>query len=581
MKKATQILLVALMAGGISSQAQAVTECVGNTITTDTTWSGDVELTAPCFVKSGATLTIDPGAVIRSHPRTAAVTPGVVAGTPGALIVTRDGYVNANGGPNNPIIFTTAAVDNDGDNVPDDLDNDGFLDAHPGWAVNPGVCDSNPANNTCVAEIPANALFYDDTPLTAPLAPLAADGTSNESLWGGLVILGNAPTNLGLSSGVGHGEGIIEGLTIPGFPVADATYGGGEFNDSSGEYSYISVRHGGDEIGAGNELNGISLGGVGAATVFHHIEVYCNFDDGIEHFGGSVNGSHLAVFFAGDDSLDVDQGYVGTNQNVFVIMPFFNQNSGSSFGSASGDRAGEWDGDDFLERGGDVNTRNDDLTASIDDTPWPLMNPAFYNVTVIGSTLESSPDFTPVSAASDNRGIYMRHGFAGEILNSIVVNTGSRAGFELDMGAGESTPGHDVADNVAPAADLIRIVSSTAEDGAALAAGAAAQAAANGDAAVPEEYNDSGTANVLPGGGFSGMVNEDVSFDPTGNAGGKLDASLKTATIDPRPSVPAEAAASGGVTTGPDASATYRGAFPASTSLWTDGWTALSQGGLL
>jgi hypothetical protein len=352
-----------------------------------------------------------------------------------------------------------------------------------------------------------------------------------------------------------------------------------EPHDSSGVFRYVSVRHAGDEIGTGNELNGVTLGAVGDGTIFENIEVYCNFDDGIEWFGGTVNGSKLIVVFAGDDTFDIDQGYTGTNEQLFGILPFFNENDGGAFGSVSGDRAGEWDGDDFLERGGDVNIRVDEAGTVFDDTGWPMSNPALYNVTIIGSTPVGSPDATPTSPASDNRGIYFRHGFAGEILNSIVVNTGSRAGLELDMDAGESVTGRDVADNVA--ADLIRSVSCTYDDGLAPAAGAAALAIANGDAAVPNEYNSSGTANTVNDAGFLGLLNEDVSFEPKGNAAGKLDASLKSAPIDPRPDPTSTAGIGGGVTTGPDAAATYRGAFAPSLPLWTNGWTVLSIAGLL
>jgi len=158
------------------------------------------------------------------------------------------------------------------------------------------------------------------------------------------------------------------------------------------------------------------------------------------------------------------------------------------------------------------------------------------------------------------------------------VNTGSRAGLELDMDAGEGLP--DV--SVSVANDLIRMVSSTLDGGAAPAAGAAALAISNGDAAVPGDYNSSGTANVVNSGLFAGLTNEDATFNPQGNASGKLDASLKSSPIDPRPNVASDPSTIGvGVQTGPANGATYRGAFPQSTPLWTDGWTALSIGGLL
>ena len=71
---------------------------------------------------------------------------------------------------------------------------------------------------------------------------------------------------------------------------------------------YISIRHGGALIGQDNEINGLTLGGVGTGTIIDHIEVVGNVDDGIEFFGGTVNASNLLVVWGqGDDGLDIDQ----------------------------------------------------------------------------------------------------------------------------------------------------------------------------------------------------------------------------------------------------------------------------------
>ena len=148
-------------------------------------------------------------------------------------------------------------------------------------------------------------------------------------------------------------------MTVPGFPLADCTYGGSEPHDNSGRLRYVSIRHGGDEIGNGNELNGLSLGGVGDGTTIDNVEIYCNFDDGFEWFGGTVNGTHLAVFFHGDDMLDLDEGYTGVNQFLFGVQPFFNKNGGTACGSASGDKIGENDGDNNLP---DNVAQNDNVT---------------------------------------------------------------------------------------------------------------------------------------------------------------------------------------------------------------------------
>ena len=59
-------------------------------------------------------------------------------------------------------------------------------------------------------------------------------------------------------------------------------YIGSVSDDNSGTMQYILIRHGGAEIGEGNEINGLTLGGVGSGTVIEHIEVIANVDDGIE-----------------------------------------------------------------------------------------------------------------------------------------------------------------------------------------------------------------------------------------------------------------------------------------------------------
>lgn len=135
--------------------------------------------------------------------------------------------------------------------------------------------------------------------------------TVNEK-WGGIIILGKAP----VSTGSGDVEGQIEG--IPSNETY-GVYGGTDANDDSGWLEYVSIRHGGITIGDGNEINGLTLGGVGAGTVINHIEVVANLDDGIEFFGGTVNVTNAIVVYQGDDAIDIDQNYSGTVDNVVVI----------------------------------------------------------------------------------------------------------------------------------------------------------------------------------------------------------------------------------------------------------------------
>lgn len=131
-------------------------------------------------------------------------------------------------------------------------------------------------------------------------------------LWGGLILLGKAPASL---------AGDVSETQIEGIPPSDTNglYGGDVADDDSGVLKYISIRHGGTNIGEGNEINGLTLGGIGSKTIIENIEVVANQDDGIEWFGGTVNVTHALIWNPGDDAVDTDQAWSGTLNNFIVI----------------------------------------------------------------------------------------------------------------------------------------------------------------------------------------------------------------------------------------------------------------------
>lgn len=135
---------------------------------------------------------------------------------------------------------------------------------------------------------------------------------TDQGKWGGVIILGYAP----ISAADGDTETQIEGI-----PPTDTygAYGGSNAADNSGIFSYVSIRHGGALIGEGNEINGLTLGGVGNGTTISNIEIVGNVDDGVEFFGGTVNATNILVGFQGDDGIDIDMNYSGTIENFQVV----------------------------------------------------------------------------------------------------------------------------------------------------------------------------------------------------------------------------------------------------------------------
>lgn len=167
-------------------------------------------------------------------------------------------------------------------------------------------------------------------------------GKDDISLWGGVIILGSAK----ISAQDGDTETQIEGL--PANSIF-GLYGGNNDADDSGELRYVSIRHTGTSIAPDNELQGLTMGGVGNTTQINYIESYASFDDGIEIFGGSVNVNHLVVAYANDDAVDLDMSYSGTIDNFYVIHE----------GGSAGNSGFEFDGPEGTSnRGGKYTVTN-------------------------------------------------------------------------------------------------------------------------------------------------------------------------------------------------------------------------------
>ncbi len=129
--------------------------------------------------------------------------------------------------------------------------------------------------------------------------------TPSPGAWGGLLIMGKAPINVGTSATA---------------EIGDATYGGTVANDNSGVLKYIRVEYTGAKISDTKEHNGITFSGVGSGTVVDYIEAYKGADDGIEFFGGTVNVNHVVSVGNQDDLFDYAEGWSGTAQNLYLVQ---------------------------------------------------------------------------------------------------------------------------------------------------------------------------------------------------------------------------------------------------------------------
>ncbi|MCJ8211809.1 hypothetical protein MUY27_18970 [Mucilaginibacter sp. RS28] len=234
-------------------------------ISTSTTWSADkiYFLKGFVYVTNGATLTIQPGTIIKGDKS-----------TKGTLVITRGSKIDAQGTVDKPIVFTSA---------------------------------------------------------------VAAGGRSSGD-WGGVIILGKAPIN---PTG---GTATIEGGLTPtngGDAAKYIQYGGTDAADNSGTLKYVRIEYAGIPFSPDNEINGLTMGGVGSGTTIDYVEVYRSGDDSYEWFGGTVNAKHLLSIGAVDDDFDTDFGFsgkvqFGLAQRAQVVADFSGSNGFESDNDASG-----------------------------------------------------------------------------------------------------------------------------------------------------------------------------------------------------------------------------------------------------
>lgn len=214
-----------------------------------------------------------------------------------------------------------------------------------------------------------------------------AAGARNPGDWGGLVILGNAPTNRSSTP-------VIEG-------GLDRPYGGTNATDNSGTLKYVRIEYAGIAAFPGSEINGLTLGGVGSGTTIENVQVVYGNDDAYEFFGGNVNAKYLVAFATADDDFDFDFGYTGKIQFAVALRdPSFVDNG---------------------DAGNGIEADNDGSGT----TATPYTRPVLSNFTFVG------PNNAAGTAANHNFGNRWRRAVRFVLRNSILMGW-QKGGFSIE-----------------------------------------------------------------------------------------------------------------------------------------------------
>ncbi|OOQ60662.1 hypothetical protein [Mucilaginibacter pedocola] len=216
-----------------------------------------------------------------------------------------------------------------------------------------------------------------------------AAGTRNAGDWGGIILLGKAPVNQGDNVGI---EG---GLDAKGDAAKYIQYGGSVANDNSGTLKYVRIEYAGIPFSPDNEINGLTMGGVGSGTTIDYVMVFRSGDDAFEWFGGTVNAKHLLAIGSLDDDFDTDFGFSGKVQfGIAQRYPTVADVSGSNAFESDNDGSGS------------------------DKTP--KTSAVFSNMTLVGPVIPTGGATTiPSVNANYQHAAQIRRNSSQSILNSV------------------------------------------------------------------------------------------------------------------------------------------------------------------
>lgn len=232
--------------------------------------------------------------------------------------------------------------------------------------IQPGTCIRGSQSNlggiiiTQGAKIMAVSDRYHPVVITSGKAP----GARVRGDWAGLLILGNASTNLP------SGQRRFEAL--PSDPLA--LYGGVPANDAdnSGSIRYMRVEYAGYNYLPDQEINGVTFGGVGSSSHFDYMQSSFANDDAFEWFGGTCNHKYLIAFSGTDDDFDMDEGYRGKLQYLLGL-----RNAGVTETSPGGACNG-------LEHDNNTNLGTPTAVNPTVTAPLPTTMPTISNMTLVG-----------------------------------------------------------------------------------------------------------------------------------------------------------------------------------------------------
>ncbi|TXE06320.1 hypothetical protein FUA26_15230 [Seonamhaeicola algicola] len=198
-----------------------------------------------------------------------------------------------------------------------------FVTNNATLTIEPGTIILGDVDSKATLTITSGSKIMAQGTETDPIVFTSSSSFKKAGDWGGIIVLGNAPTNkLGKGSAVGYYP------SISGSDYAQTLFGGTDADANSGVFKYVRIEYAGKKTKQAKSSNALTLAAVGNKTHFENVIVSFSGANAINVVGGSFNMAKIVSYKSKGSDYSFNTGaQVNISNSLAVRSPYI---SGSS-----------------------------------------------------------------------------------------------------------------------------------------------------------------------------------------------------------------------------------------------------------
>ena len=191
--------------------------------------------------------------------------------------------------------------------------------------IEPGSVILGDYNSTASLTITKGAKIIAEGTETDPIVFSSNRSVKRSGDWGGIIVLGDAPTN---KFGNGSVASFYPSLNSMNMTVTN--YGGENLEDTSGILKYVRIEYAGKRQRAADQFNALLLAGVGNKTVVENIMISYSANNSFEVWGGNLSITKAVTYKSSGNDFSFNYGAQANLINSLAVRsPYTSTNEKS------------------------------------------------------------------------------------------------------------------------------------------------------------------------------------------------------------------------------------------------------------